>query len=97
MDKNGYNDSLFNTADGTCFLTGKVCATARHEIFNKDARKASKEDGLWIAVCPEIHDRIHNDYILWDRLKRDAEIKWLVADFNRSIGDFVERFGRNYL
>lgn len=94
---NGYNKSLFNTCDGVCYLTGVSCTTARHEIFNKHARQFSKEDGLWIAVSPEAHERLHNDYALWNKLKQEAEIKWLVADFERSIKDFVERYGRNYL
>ena len=98
MDKNGYNKSLFNTCDGVCYLTGRRCDTARHEIFNKHARQYSKEDGLWIAVSPEIHEMIHaNKDGIWDELKREAEILWLVEDVSRSIGDFMERYGRNYL
>lgn len=98
MDNNGYNKSLFDTEDGVCYLTGLKCDTARHEIFNKHARQFSKEDGLWIAVSPEMHAMIHrNENRIWDELKRDAEYYWLIADYDRSINDFINRYGRNYL
>lgn len=98
MDSNGYNKSLFDTKDGTCYITGRKCDTARHEIFNKHARQFSKEDGLWVAVSPEMHERIHaNENGVWDDLKCEAEHLWLVADWGRNINDFVNRFGRNYL
>lgn len=97
MDKNGYNKSLFNSEDGVCYLTGRRCDTARHEVFNKHTRAYSKEDGLWIAVSPEVHERIHSDYKLWNELKKQAEELWLLEDWDRSINDFVERYGKNYM
>lgn len=97
-DRNGYNKSLFNTEDGTCYIHKTKCDTARHEIFNKHARQFSKADGLWIAVSPETHEAIHNNVDgVWDMLKRKAEVKWLTADYDRSINDFIERYGKNYL
>lgn len=98
MDLNGYNESIFDTEDGVCYITGRRTETARHEIFNKYSRDISKREGFWIAVCPEAHERIHrNDGGIWDELKKAAEIKYLVADWNRTIGQFVELIGRNYL
>lgn len=97
-DRNGYNKSLFDTQDGTCYIHKVKCDTARHEIFNKHARQYSKEDGLWIAVSPEMHDAIHRNVNgIWDSLKRSAEVKWLAEDWTRNINAFVERYGRNYL
>lgn len=96
--KNGYNPSLFKTEDGICYIKKNHCDTARHEIFNKHARQYSKEDGLWVAVSPEMHEAIHNNINgVWDMLKRKGQILWLCADWNRTINDFVERYGKNYL
>lgn len=95
MDSNGYNESLFDTEDGICFLTGAKCDTARHEIFGASNRHISKEDGLWIAVAPEVHRAIHRGEYKW--LKSEAEKLWLCENWERSIGDFVKRYGRNYL
>lgn len=97
---NGYSESLFDTKDGVCFLTGKACTTARHEIFNGSNRANSKEDGLWINVSPEVHELLHKDKSIgseWNRLQQRAELLWLNADFDRSINDFITRYGKNYL
>lgn len=92
-----YNKSLFDTQDGICYITGRKCDTARHEIFNKYSREYSKQDGLWIAVSPEAHEKVHTDHALWLQLKVKAQLKWLTADWTRSIQDFVDRYGRNYI
>lgn len=95
---NGYKPSLFGSEDGICYITGRRCDTARHEVFNKHARQYSKEDGLWIAVSPEVHDTIHaNHHGMWDRLKEEAEMLWLLDDYDRCVNDFIARYGRNYL
>ena len=98
-DKNGYNDSLLNTQYGTCYLTGQQGDTVRHEIFQASNRANSKHDGLWINISVDAHKKWHEGKS--ERTKeitqRKAEILWLRADWNRSINDFVERYGKNYL
>ena len=100
MDSNGYNDSLFDTVDGQCYLTKRFTQTVRHEVFQGDPnRKFSKQEGLWINVSPEAHEKWHNGDMeeLKARTQQKAEILWLMADWYRSIADFVHLFGRNYL
>lgn len=100
MDKNGYNKSLFQTEDGTCYITGRKCDTARHEVFNGANRKLAKYDGLWVAVSPEAHDAIHSSKAegsIWYGLMYEAEILWLLEDYDRSINDWIRRYGKNYL
>ena len=98
-DRNGYNDSLFITKPGRCFLSGYEGETARHEVFQGSNRKNSKEDGLWVNVLPEFHNKWHNGKIedIKKQVQRNAELLWLQADWTRSIQDFVDRYGRNYL
>lgn len=106
MDRNGYNPSLFETEDGTCYLCGFVGDTARHEVLHGPNRENSKKHGLWICVCPRCHDDIHredNGLFLW--LKEAAQELWECA---QSIGrpqdpkamirkEFMAIFGRNYI
>lgn len=95
---NGYNKSLFASEDGIDYITKQPCDTCRHEIFNASNRQNSKADGLWIAVSPEMHERIHRNVDgVWDMLKRKGEVYWLMADWDRSINDFVNKYGKNYL
>ena len=96
-DRNGYSESLFDTTDGTCYLCGFVGDTARHEIFHGANRKLSKAFGLWIAVCPICHTRIHqedNGEYLW--LKEEGQERY-ENYYNIDHEEFRILFGRNYL
>lgn len=60
MDRNGYNDSIMATTAGVCYLCGRNCATARHEVFyGTGTRALSKRYGLWINICPDCHEFLH--------------------------------------
>lgn len=99
-DRNGYNPSIMGSEDGVDYLLGSKCQTVRHEIFNGANRQKSKEDGLWIAVSPRSHEVLHQSKAkgsLWHWLMIKAEGKWLAEDWSRTVQDFVERYGRNYL
>ena len=100
MDRNGYNISIMGSVDGIDYFTGEPEETVRHEIFNGPNREKSKKDGLWIAITPEHHARIHRskeEGSEWHNLMVAGQIEWLKADWGRSIIEFVERYGKNYL
>lgn len=92
MDRNGYNKSLFDTEPGKCYICGRYCDTARHEVFGASSRDFSKALGMWIDICPECHNREHsrND----GELKREGQ-----RLFERQYGHerFMGVFMRNYL
>lgn len=96
--KNGYNESLLNTEDGKCFLCGKVCETARHEVFFGTAnRQNSKKYGMWVDICPMCHQysstSVHQNRATDLHLKKTAQ-----REFERvySRECFIRVFGRNY-
>lgn len=101
MDSNGYNKSLFGSEDGISYWSLIEGQTVRHEVFNgRPYRKYSKEDGLWVALTPQEHEQIHKDKregTYWNKLQREGEKLWLLEDWSRSVQDFVDRYGRNYL
>lgn len=77
MDRNGYNPSLFETEDGTCYLCGYVGDTARHEIWHGPNRERAKQDGLWLALCPRCHGKVHaEDNGKYKFLKEAAQALW---------------------
>ena len=86
MDSNGYNASLLDTHEGTCYLTHRQGETVRHEIFfGVGNRKLSKEYGCWCYLHPETHADLHagkGDYD--DYLKHLCYRK------------FCEKYGRQY-
>ena len=73
-----------------------------HEVFFGTAnRKKSIEDGLVIPLCKQYHHRgnligIHQDIKLNTKYKKVAEKRWLEY-YNKTIEDFIDRYGQNYL
>lgn len=82
-----------------------VCGTNQnlhlhHVIFGKNRRKAD-DDGLTIYLCYYHHegtDGVHgyNGHNLDMQLKKVAEQKWLEF-YNKTVDDFIKRYGKNYL
>ena len=92
--RNGYNKSLFDTEEGTCYLCKAVGDTARHEIYPASNRSYSKALGMWINVCPCCHSKIHLNPLDFIPLKEEGQ-----RIFEREYGHerFVAVFSRNYL
>ena len=95
MDRNGYNDSLFVTEHGKCYICHRHIDTARHEVLHGPNRQLSKKYGLWINVCPSCHTRVHaEDNGRYRYLKELAQIKFEVVYPEK---DFLTIFGRRYI
>ena len=95
MGKNGYNKSLLDTEEGTCYICKEEdCETARHEIFGASNREFSKKLGMWINVCPRCHSLIHQNPLDYIPLKEEGQ-----RIFEREYGHerFMAVFSRNYL
>lgn len=100
MDKNGYNPSLIKTTrPDTCLVCGKIGIPgdfARHEVFHGPLRKVSKQEGMWIYVCPECHEYLHqhqND-IVDISLKRAMQALYEEKNGHEA---FMQLIGKNYL
>ena len=53
--------SLLDTRKGVCFMCGRYGPTEVHHIFGGVAnRKLSEQDGLWVYLCPDCHNRPPN-------------------------------------
>lgn len=73
----------------------------RHEVFYGTAnRQKSIEDGLVVYLTPELHN-MSNEGVHFNKefdleLKQAGEQIWLNY-YNKTIDDFIKRYGRNYL
>lgn len=98
MDRNGYNKSILATTDGVCFLCGKYCETARHEVYEgTGSRSLSKRYGLWVNLCPECHTRVHAEPE-WERavqLKEDARTAFL--EEGHTSDEFIRIFEKGFV
>lgn len=84
-----------------CFVCGVTHNLHLHHILFGKNRKNADKDGLVVYLCYEhhegttgVHGRLGNE--LDTKLKRLAENTWLEY-YDKTIDDFVSRYGRNYL
>lgn len=73
----------------------------RHEIlFGCRNRQKSIDDGLIVFLRPEMHNMskkgVHFNRKFDLYLKRIAEVTWLEY-YDKTVDDFIKRYGKNYI
>ena len=73
----------------------------RHEVFfGTRNRQKSIEDGLVVYLKPELHNMsnegVHYNQQFRDMMQKEAQRQWM-AYYDKSIDDFIKRYGKNYL
>lgn len=97
LDQNGYAPSVLCATNccSLCFRTDRHLQ--RHEVFHGADRQKSKRYGLWINVCPECHEKIHQRGGGTDlRLKEWAQRNAMIV-YGWTKDDFRRRFRKNYV
>lgn len=101
--------SLLDTKKCVCFMCGRFGPTEKHHIFGGVAnRKLSEQDGLWVYLCPDCHNRppngVHFNKKNMERLHFWGQVKWEENQISKNgMTDeearmaFMERYGKNYL
>ena len=83
-----------------CLVCGIYFNIHIHEVYFGRNRQKSIEDGCCVYLCGNHHNQsdkgVHFDKNLDMKLKKEMEIAWLMY-YNKTIEDFIERYGRNYL
>lgn len=83
-----------------CYVCNTTYNIHIHEVFFGKNRKKSIEDGCCVYLCGKHHnqsnDGVHFNSKLDSELKKQMELYWL-KEYNKTIDDFIKRYGRNYL
>lgn len=85
-----------------CYVCGNTQYVEEHHIFYGGRnRNKTEKDGLKVFLCYEHHrgtDGVHgkNGHELDTQLKQEAERIW-IKYYNKTIEDFIKRYGKNYL
>ena len=91
--------SLLQT-ERKCYICGTTKDLQLHHcIYGTANRRLSDEDGLVIWLCYKHHlgnDGVHNNITLDNEIKAEAEEIYLET-YNKTIEDFIKRYGKNYL
>lgn len=100
--------SIVQIDDDRCFVCRNAFGSQTHHIFpGNPNRRLSDQDGLFIRVCPECHDKLHcgkNSGELMDKYQRLGQEKWeafygpgLISKGKNPREEFIHRYGRNWL
>lgn len=98
--------SILDTKKGVCFMCGRHEFTEKHHIMQGTAnRKLSEQDGLWVYLCPDCHNRppngVHFNRENMEWLHKLGQKAYELSRCDLTAEDahaaFMERYGRNYL
>lgn len=87
----GYEHSIMTDDLDRCYL----CLRDRqqfHHVFGGSNRKHATEDGLFIPVCMECHQAIHEHNPI--ALKKEGQRQY---ELTHSREEFMKRYGKSYL
>ena len=72
----------------------------KHNVFGGANRKLSEQDGLFIYLPPELHNMsdkgIHFNKTFMDYAHSVGRQAWM-QHYNKTIEDFIARYGKSYL
>ena len=73
----------------------------RHEVFfGTRNRQKSIDDGLVVFLTPELHNMsnkgVHFNKEFRDMMQKEGQRSWM-KHYNKTIDDFIKRYGKNYL
>ena len=85
-----------------CFLCDRYTdSTDLHHIFGGANKRKSEEDELMVWLCRTCHNEVHHGAHcsgeLMMRLRQYGEKLWLCNNPDKTVEDFIKRYGRNYL
>lgn len=86
--------------EARCYVCNSSQNIHIHEVFFGKNRKKSIEDGCCVYLCGKHHNQsnegVHYNHKLDKELKIQMELYWL-KHYNKTIEDFIKRYGKNYL
>lgn len=86
--------------DRECYFCGAQGALDRHHTIGGPYRKRAEEDGLWVYLCRQCHDRTHFDPS-WSRpnmllLRRESQRAWMER-YQQDTAAWIRVYGKSYL
>ena len=83
-----------------CYVCGTTQNIHIHEVMFGRNRNNSIKDGCCVYLCGYHHNQsnegVHFNHKLDMELKQKMEKRWLEY-YDKTIEDFIKRYGRNYL
>ena len=67
-----------------------------HCLHGTSRRKLADEDGLTVYLCRPHHAALHDKGLYDLVLQQEAQQAWMDY-YNKSVEDFIKRYGKSYL
>ena len=67
-----------------------------HMLHGTSRRKLADEDGLTVYLCRQHHAALHDKGLYDLVLQQEAQQAWM-DHYNKTVNDFIERYGKSYL
>ena len=80
----------------SCYLCGSTQHLQIHHCWHGSNRKLADKDGLTVKLCMSCHIQLHDKGIADRYLMEIAERAYL-SHYHKTIGDFIERYGKNVI
>lgn len=100
MGQRELNKSIIPNNDEYCYLCKQVgryvIGTDSHHCLFGNKKAFADSDGLTIQLCHTHHMRLHQQQEHQLELKQLAEKVWL-EHYDKTIEDWISRYGKNFL
>ena len=88
---------LQHKEDNTCFLCGSTWDLQKHHVWHGTSNRAKAEkDGLYLRLCSTCHSNLHDKGIK-DRYLMEVGERAYLSRYNKTIEEFIERYGKNVI
>ena len=79
-----------------CYYCNSTYNLEKHHcLFGTANRKKAEQDGLWVWLCHDCHQGVHNqNTYAKESLQKKAQFQYEIM---HSREEFIERYGKSYL
>ena len=79
-----------------CYICESTINLHKHHVWHGSNRKLAEIDGLYVRLCLYCHKNLH-DKGIHDRYLMEIGEQAYLDHYNKTIDDFIKRYGKNVL
>lgn len=88
--------SILQDEPESCYICGYKAHHKHHCVGGTARRKLAEKDGLYVRLCVQCHQDLHDHSENEIRLKRIAQIEWM-EHYHKTEEEWRERYIKSYL
>lgn len=88
--------SILQNDPDFCYICGMKATETHHCIGGTSRRKLADKDGLYVRLCHDCHQSLHDHNTQKERLQKIAQAAWM-EKYGKSVDEWRERYIKSYL